>query len=145
MNDYREIEVVIDPEMIFRSVMAEYALISAGKSDEEMPMQYARCDMPGICSVLTMEELGVLCSHLSGYVESCDERDGGLVAIVVRIPKSLAAAAEASVRRRIEDYLVASVLSRCLVAVKVSQREYASLTSRSRASLRSLRQLLSRF
>ena len=60
MKNYRITNVVLDSEQIYRAMMAEYALIVAGKSEEEAPMQYAKCDLPGIFKVLYNEEVGVM-------------------------------------------------------------------------------------
>lgn len=138
--------MMLSGEQIFRSMMAEYALIVAGKSDEEAPMQYAKCDLKGIFGVLLNEELGVMCSKIAGYIDSVEERtvDGGGTAIVLRLSADAPAVNDKLIRRRMEDYLVASTLLRCLLPVRSTQSEYQMLVSRARLSMRSLRQLLAR-
>lgn len=143
MENYREIDIVIDRTQIYRSVMAEYALISAGKnSDEEVPMQYAKCDMEGIYSVIFMEEVGYLCSKLMGYVADCAEENDTLVRISMRVPVKLDSTSDNVMLKRVESYLVASTLVKCLMPVKTSQTECADLGKRARMALRSLRQML---
>lgn len=137
---------MLSGEQIFRSMMAEYALIVAGKGDEEAPMQYAKCDLKGIFGVLLNEELGVMCSKIAGYIDSVEEHtvDGGGTAIVLRLSADAPAVNDKLIRRRMEDYLVASTLLRCLLPVRSTQSEYQMLVSRARLSMRSLRQLLAR-
>ena len=138
--------MMLSGEQIFRSMMAAYALIVPGKSDEEAPMQYANCDLKGIFGVLLNEELGVMCSKIAGYIDSVEERtvDGGGTAIVLRLSADAPAVNDKLIRRRMEDYLVASTLLRCLLPVRSTQSEYQMLVSRARLSMRSLRQLLAR-
>ena len=66
MGNYITMTIMLDREQIYRAMMAEYALVVAGKGDEEAPMQYAKCDLPGIFKVLYNEELGVMCSKIGG-------------------------------------------------------------------------------
>ena len=110
-------------------------------------MQYAKCDLKGIFGVLLNEELGVMCSKIAGYIDSVEERtdDGGGTAIVLRLSADAPAVNDKLIRRRMEDYLVASTLLRCLLPVRSTQSEYQMLVSRARLSMRSLRQLLARY
>ena len=39
MENYRTMTIMLDREQIYRAMMAEYALVVAGKSEEEAPMQ----------------------------------------------------------------------------------------------------------
>ena len=52
--------------------------------------------------------------------------------------------ADSMLRRGMERYLVAAVLGRCLVPVRVSQAEYSAVVQRSRRAMRSLRQILAK-
>ncbi|MGN1245771.1 MAG: hypothetical protein ACI4UN_03980 [Muribaculaceae bacterium] len=144
MENYRIKTYVLDREQIYRAMMAEYALVVAGKDDEEAPMQYAKCDLPAIFRVLYNEELGVMCSKISGYIAQIDESADGLTHIVMRMPAGLATVKDALIRRRMEDYLVASVLMRCFVPVRSTRDEYEMLVSRARLAMRSMRQMLAR-
>lgn len=144
MENYRIINVMLDSEQIYRAMMAEYALIVAGKSEEEAPMQYAKCDMPGIFKVLYNQELGTICSKISGYIENIQESLTSLTMISLRLPAGAASASDTLVRRRIEDCLVASVLLRCLLPVRSTQAEYQALVGRARIAMRSLRQILAK-
>ena len=132
--------IMLDREQIYRAMMAEYALVVAGKSEEEAPMQYAKCDLPGIFKVLYNEELGVMCSKIGGYIERID----GLTEIRLRITAGMAAINYALIRRRMEDYLAASVLMRCFVPVRSTRQEYELLVSRTRWAMRSIRHILAR-
>lgn len=136
--------MMLSGEQIFRTMMAEYALIVAGKSEEEAPMQYAKCDLKGIFGVLLNEELGVMCSKIAGYIDSVEERTDGGTAIVLRLLADAPAVNDKLIRRRMEDYLVASTLLRCLLPVRSTQSEYRMLVSRARLSMRAMRNLLAR-
>ncbi len=139
---YRKIDVVIDREEVLRSVMAEYALISAGKNDDrDVPMQYAKCDLAGIFGVVMDEEVGYICSRMMGYAEDC-VADGSLMKITVRVSAQLEAAADAVLRKRIEGYLVAAILMRFLMPVASAQRECVALEKRAKSSLRAVRNIL---
>ena len=48
------------------------------------------------------------------------------------------------IRRRMEDYLAASVLMRCFVPVRSTRQEYELLVSRTRLAMRSIRHILAR-
>ena len=56
----------------------------------------------------------------------------------------MAAINYALIRRRMEDYLAASVLMRCFVPVRSTRREYELLVSRTRLAMRSIRHILAR-
>ena len=144
MENYRTMTIMLDREQIYRAMMAEYALVVAGKSDEEAPMQYAKCDLPGIFKVLYNEELGVMCSKIGGYIENIDDSADGLTEIKLRIPAGVATINYALIRRRMEDYLAASVLMRCFVPVRSTRQEYELLVSRTRLAMRSIRHILAR-
>ena len=107
-------------------------------------MQYAKCDLPGIFKVLYNEELGVMCSKIGGYIERIDDSADGLTEIRLRITAGMAAINYALIRRRMEDYLAASVLMRCFVPVRSTRREYELLVSRTRLAMRSIRHILAR-
>ena len=85
MGNYITMTIMLDREQIYRAMMAEYALVVAGKSEEEAPMQYAKCDLPGIFKVLYNEELGVMCSKIGGDIEHIDDSADGLTEIRLRI------------------------------------------------------------
>lgn len=142
MKNYRITNVMLDSEQIYRAMMAEYALIVAGKSEEEAPMQYAKCDMPGIFKVLYAEELGAVCAKIGGYIDNVEATTEGFTRIALRLPAMAPAMLDSLLRRRMEDCIVASVLLRCLLPVKSTQAEYRQLVDRSRLALRSLRHLL---
>ena len=144
MGNDRKLEIKLDVKRMYASLMSEYALMSAGKSEDEMPMQYARCEMPAICEVLFMEEIGTMCSRIGGYVDDCNEDSDGLVSLKMRLPVDLPTEADSMLRRGMERYLVAAVLGRCLVPVRVSQAEYSAVVQRSRCAMRSLRQILAK-
>lgn len=137
------VEISLDSTKIFGSVMAEYALISAGKSEEnEIPMQYARCDLEKIYKVVFMEETGRLCSSLAGYIDNCTATSDSTIGIIMRVPAGMPAVTLATMRKRMESWMVATVLWRFLLPVSSAQAECAGLAKRSRAAMRSLRQML---
>lgn len=141
-NGQRKIDIVIDRTEVRKSVMAEYALISAGKSDErDVPMQYAKCDLEGIFSVIFAEEVGYLCSHMMGYADDYVE-DGTLVKFAVRVSAALETTADALLRKRMESFLVSAALLRILMPVASAQRECVALEHRAKTSLRAVRHIL---
>ena len=106
MINYRITNVVLDSEQIYRAMMAEYALIVAGKSEEEAPMQYAKCDLSGIFKVLYAEELGAVCSKIGGYIDNVEATTEGFTRIALRLPALAPAMLDSLLRRRMEDCIV---------------------------------------
>lgn len=142
---FRIVEIRIDREEIFRSMMAEYALISAGKSAEaDVPMQYARCDFEKIFYVIFNQEVGKLCSSMLGYVADCRPHGETMMSIIVKLPLSINSVGISALRRRMESYLISAGLERCLLSVSSASVEAANMAKRSQASLRSIRQMLCR-
>lgn len=146
-NDIRYclVEFAIDRTEIFRSMMAHYALLSAGKSDEsQIPMQYARCDIEKIFNdEIFYKEMVALCGQLSAWVRGCRWTSDTTVGLTVRVPRHLPRATVGAMRRGVESCLVAMCLRRCLVPVPAAEREIAALADRSRLSLSAVRQMLS--
>ena len=139
---YRKIDVAIDRNEVLRSVMAEYALISAGKNDDrDVPMQYAKCDLMGIFSVVIDEEVGYMCSRMLGYADEL-VADGSIMKIAVRVSPRLDAAADSVLRKRMEDYLVAAILMRFLMPVPSARTECVALEKRAKSALRAVRHIL---
>ena len=85
-----------------------------------------------------------MCSKIAGYIDSVEERTDGGTAIVLRLSADAPAMNDKLIRRRMEDYLVASTLLRCLLPVRSTQSEYRMLVSRARLSMRAMRNLLAR-
>lgn len=142
MTQYRFIDIAIDRTQIFRNFMAEYALISASKIDEEeIPMQYARCDLQGIFEELFAEEIGYLCSQMLGYVSNCTE-DGSIFRLSLNISSNLDTSTDSIIRKRIESYLTAATLSKCLMPINSISIECAAIEKRAKLALRALRHIL---
>lgn len=141
-NMYRNTTIVLDRVQIFKSIMAEYALISTGKTDEkDIPMQYAKCDLEGIFKVIYAEEVGYVCSRMMGYADSCSE-EGTLMKIGMHLSSRLDTTVDTTLRMRIESYLIAAVLMRFLMSVPSARNECVALERRAKASLRAVRHIL---
>lgn len=142
---FRIVEIRIDRDEIFRSMMAEYALISAGKSaDDDVPMQYARCNFEKIFYVIFNQEVATLCSSMLGYVADCRPHGETMMSILVKLPLSINSVGINALRRRMEGYLISAGLERCLLSVSSTSLEAAEMAKRSRASLQSIRRMLCR-